>query len=39
MSVRISATDWVPGGFDCDEGVAFARMLAEHGCDIVYQFA
>ncbi|HWD74989.1 MAG TPA: bifunctional salicylyl-CoA 5-hydroxylase/oxidoreductase [Solirubrobacteraceae bacterium] len=35
MSVRISATDWVAGGFDPDVAVAFARMLAEHGCDIV----
>jgi anthraniloyl-CoA monooxygenase len=35
MSVRISATDWVPGGFDPDQAVAFARMLAAHGCDIV----
>jgi anthraniloyl-CoA monooxygenase len=35
MSVRISATDWVPGGFDADEAVVFARMLREHGCDIV----
>ncbi|MGZ4292599.1 MAG: bifunctional salicylyl-CoA 5-hydroxylase/oxidoreductase [Solirubrobacteraceae bacterium] len=35
MSVRISATDWVPDGFDPDDAVAFARMLVEHGCDIV----
>jgi anthraniloyl-CoA monooxygenase len=35
MSVRISATDWMPGGFDADDAVAFARMLREHGCDIV----
>ena len=35
MSVRISATDWVPGGFHPDEAVAFARMLRDHGCDIV----
>jgi anthraniloyl-CoA monooxygenase len=35
MSVRISATDWVAGGFAPDDAVAFARMLAEHGCDIV----
>jgi anthraniloyl-CoA monooxygenase len=35
MSVRISATDWVPGGFDPDQAVAFARLLAAHGCDIV----
>ncbi|HLH64537.1 MAG TPA: bifunctional salicylyl-CoA 5-hydroxylase/oxidoreductase [Solirubrobacteraceae bacterium] len=35
MSVRISATDWVPDGFTVDEAVRFSRMLAEHGCDIV----
>jgi anthraniloyl-CoA monooxygenase len=35
MSVRISATDWVDGGFDPDQAVEFARMLVEHGCDIV----
>ncbi|MGN6871894.1 MAG: bifunctional salicylyl-CoA 5-hydroxylase/oxidoreductase [Solirubrobacteraceae bacterium] len=35
ISVRISATDWVTGGFDPDQAVAFARMLASHGCDIV----
>jgi anthraniloyl-CoA monooxygenase len=35
MSVRISATDWVQGGFDPDDAVAFARMLHEHGCDVV----
>jgi anthraniloyl-CoA monooxygenase len=35
MSARISATDWVDGGFDCDQAVEFARMLSDHGCDIV----
>ena len=35
MSVRISATDWVSGGFDGDDAVAFARRLVEAGCDIV----
>ena len=35
MSVRISATDWVDGGFDPDQAVAFARMLKQQGCDIV----
>ncbi len=35
ISVRISATDWVPGGFTGDDAVAFARLLKEHGCDIV----
>ena len=35
MSVRISATDWIKGGFTPDDAVAFARMLQEHGCDVV----
>jgi anthraniloyl-CoA monooxygenase len=35
MSVRLSATDWVDGGFDGDQAVEFARTLREHGCDIV----
>ncbi|MHB1469011.1 MAG: oxidoreductase, partial [Solirubrobacteraceae bacterium] len=35
ISVRISATDWAPGGFEGDEAVALATMLREHGCDIV----
>ncbi len=35
MSVRISATDWVSGGFDPDQAVEFARMLLAHGCEIV----
>ncbi len=35
MSVRISATDWVEGGFDPDQAVEFARMLLAHGCDLV----
>lgn len=35
MSVRISATDWVQGGFSPDDAVWFASMLRDHGCDIV----
>ena len=35
MSVRISATDWIQGGFTPDDAVAFARMLQDHGCDLV----
>jgi anthraniloyl-CoA monooxygenase len=35
LSVRISATDWVDGGFDGDDAVAFARRLQAAGCDIV----
>jgi anthraniloyl-CoA monooxygenase len=35
ISVRISATDWVPGGIDGDDAAAIGRMLKAHGCDIV----
>jgi len=35
MSVRISATDWVAGGFDGDDAVVFATRLRDHGCDVV----
>jgi 2,4-dienoyl-CoA reductase-like NADH-dependent reductase (Old Yellow Enzyme family) len=34
--VRISATDWVPGGWDVDASVAFARALAERGCAAIH---
>jgi anthraniloyl-CoA monooxygenase len=35
ISVRISATDWMSGGFTPDDAVAVARRLKEAGCDIV----
>lgn len=35
ISVRISATDWVDGGFDGDDAVEFASRLAELGCDLI----
>jgi anthraniloyl-CoA monooxygenase len=35
MSVRISATDWVDGGFDGDDAVAFSRALRDLGCDLI----
>ncbi len=35
LSVRISASDWVAGGFDGDDAVALALMLREHGVDII----
>ena len=33
--VRISATDWTPGGWDIDQSVELARLLAAHGVDLV----
>jgi len=35
MSVRISATDWHPGGIDADDAVRIARAFAAHGVDLV----
>ncbi len=35
LSLRISATDWAPGGNDGDDAVAIARALKEGGADIV----
>ncbi len=36
LSVRVSATDWAPGGFDGDDAVALAAMLQEHDVDLVH---
>ncbi len=35
MSVRISATDWAPGGLSGEDLMAATRMLKEAGCDLV----
>jgi anthraniloyl-CoA monooxygenase len=35
ISVRISATDWAPGGLDVEEAVETARHLKAHGCDVI----
>ena len=35
MSVRISAVDWAPGGMESQDAVDVARLLREHGCDIL----
>jgi anthraniloyl-CoA monooxygenase len=35
MSVRISATDWHPGGIDGPDAVEIARAFAAHGVDAV----
>jgi len=33
VSVRVSGTDWVEGGWDIEQTVAFARALESRGCD------
>jgi 2,4-dienoyl-CoA reductase-like NADH-dependent reductase (Old Yellow Enzyme family) len=35
LAVRISATDWVEGGWDADDSVALAVELATRGVDLV----
>jgi 2,4-dienoyl-CoA reductase-like NADH-dependent reductase (Old Yellow Enzyme family) len=35
LFVRISATDWVPGGWDGEQSVRLARVLAGRGVDLV----
>jgi anthraniloyl-CoA monooxygenase len=35
VSVRISATDWAPGGLSGEDLVALTKMLKEAGCDLI----
>ena len=35
MSVRISATDWAPGGLSGEDLMAATRMLKDAGCDLI----
>jgi 2,4-dienoyl-CoA reductase-like NADH-dependent reductase (Old Yellow Enzyme family) len=34
--MRLSATDWVAGGWDLDSSVAFARALKDRGCAAIH---
>jgi len=36
ICVRLSATDWVEGGFTLDDAVAVAARLKAHGCDLIH---
>jgi len=35
MAVRISATDWIPGGLSGTDSVEIAAMFKAHGCDLI----
>ena len=35
MSVRISASDWAPGGLSGEDLIALTRMLKAAGCDLI----
>jgi anthraniloyl-CoA monooxygenase len=36
LAVRLSVTDWHPRGNRIEDGIAIARSLAEHGCDLIH---
>ncbi|OSQ30254.1 NADH:flavin oxidoreductase/NADH oxidase [Thalassospira sp. MCCC 1A03138] len=36
VGIRISASDWVEGGWDIDQSVELARVLKERGCDFIH---
>ncbi|MDL2408985.1 NADH:flavin oxidoreductase/NADH oxidase [Rhizobium calliandrae] len=36
VTMRVSATDWVEGGLNVDEIVAFAKLLDARGCDAIH---
>jgi 2,4-dienoyl-CoA reductase-like NADH-dependent reductase (Old Yellow Enzyme family) len=35
LGIRVSATDWVDGGWSAEETVLFAKALKERGCDFI----
>jgi 2,4-dienoyl-CoA reductase-like NADH-dependent reductase (Old Yellow Enzyme family) len=35
LGVRLSCTDWVPGGWDLDQSVELARRLKDEGVDLI----
>jgi 2,4-dienoyl-CoA reductase-like NADH-dependent reductase (Old Yellow Enzyme family) len=36
LTMRVSATDWVDGGWDLEQTIAFAKALEAHGCDAIH---
>ncbi|GGA80400.1 oxidoreductase [Arenimonas soli] len=36
VSVRVSGTDWVPGGWDVDDTVVFSKALEKRGCSVIH---
>ena len=36
VTMRVSGTDWVEGGWDIDQTIAFARLLEERGCAAIH---
>ena len=36
VSVRVSGTDWAPGGWDIEQTIAFAKALERRGCSAIH---
>jgi len=36
LGLRVSASDWVEGGWDCDQSAEFSRRLKEMDCDFIH---
>lgn len=36
VSVRVSATDWIAGGWDIEQTIVFAQALEERGCSAIH---
>ncbi|OJV74682.1 MAG: oxidoreductase [Bacteroidia bacterium 44-10] len=36
IGIRISATDWIEGGWDIDQSIEFARELDKRGCGYIH---
>ena len=36
VGMRISATDWVEGGWEIEQSVQFAKTLQQRGCDFIH---
>ncbi|OLP46687.1 NADH:flavin oxidoreductase/NADH oxidase [Rhizobium oryziradicis] len=36
VTMRVSATDWVEGGWDLEQTIAFAQALEERGCSAIH---
>ncbi|MCY0093800.1 NADH:flavin oxidoreductase/NADH oxidase [Hoeflea ulvae] len=34
--LRLSATDWIEGGWDLEQSIAFAHALKQAGCDMIH---
>jgi 2,4-dienoyl-CoA reductase-like NADH-dependent reductase (Old Yellow Enzyme family) len=36
LTVRVSGTDWVAGGWDIEQTIAYAKALEAHGCTAIH---